>query len=172
MGYMDQLYRQENIIGYTGEIGSNPTVYFCATSTDVNGATKTKKVGKNMQVLFLHGPITQAHDTATNIGREQVVESWSYSIMNAGPEHDNSGLIEQGMRNLQETYHQSEVTPDNRRFYATPDGFSDFHISRSTFKQVGPRDLATLKTLALAIAKFPRVKQMYGNIGDNVYETL
>ena len=168
MGYMDRLYRKEHIIGYTGELSSNPTVYFCAPSTDESGSPLTTQVGNNMQILFLHGHITQIHDIQNNIGREQVFESWSYSIMNAGPEHDTTGLIKPGTKALQETYHQSEVAPNGRSLFATPDGFTDFHISRSTFKQVGPRD-AALTTLALAIAKFPRIKAMYGNVGDNVF---
>ncbi|BFM12561.1 hypothetical protein R50072_27140 [Simiduia litorea] len=172
MAYMDHLYRPENIIGYSGVLTSNPTVYFCAPSTGQNGLPKTTLVGKNQQILFLNGHITQAHDDPRNIGREKVCESWSYSIMNAGKEHDDSGLIKSGQKALQETYHQSEVAPDNRHFFATPDGFSDFHISRSTFTAVRPKDSEALKTLATAISKFPLVKKMYGRIRDNEYTDL
>ncbi len=166
MGYMDRLYRSENIIGYTGDLQNNPTVYFFSPSSDVNGQPKTKLVGQNNQILFLNGHITQAHDIANNVGREKVVESWSYSIMNAGPEHDTSGLIKTGQKALQEVFHQNEA--DNGfQYYDTPDGFSDFHISRNVFTQVSQNDQATLKILALSIAKFPRIKAMYGVVADD-----
>ena len=93
MGYLDKLYRPENIIGYTGDLAANPSVYFCSPSTGVDGAPKTTQVRGNMQILFLNGHMSQAHSDATNVGREKVYESWSYSIMNAGSEHDDSGLI-------------------------------------------------------------------------------
>ncbi|NNF17629.1 MAG: hypothetical protein HKN70_12875 [Gammaproteobacteria bacterium] len=167
---MDRLYRTEHIIGYTEGVAGEPTVYFCAPSTDASGSPKTTRVGKNDQILFLNGHITQTHDNNDNIGREKVVESWSYSLMNAGSELDDSGLIKPGETALQEVYHQSEVTPDNHRFFATPDGYSDFHISRSTFTSVSPNDTQKLKSLALAIAKFPRAKAMYGNLADDDIE--
>ena len=168
MGYMDKLYRVENIIGYTGNLQNNPTVYFFSPSTDVNGQPKTQLVGKNNQILFLNGHITQAHDIADNVGRELVVESWSYSLMNAGPEHDDSGLIKQGEKALQEVYHKSEAG-NSFEYFDTPDGFSDFHISRSTFTKVSQNDQATLKTLALSIAKFPLIKKKYGVVADDEF---
>ena len=166
MGYMDKLYKPENIIGYTGDLQNNPTVYFLTPSTNVNGQPKTKLVGKVNQILFLNGHITQAHGEATNIGREKVIESWSYSIMNAESKHDNTGLIKPGKKALQETFHSSEPS-DPSSYYDTPDGFSDFHISRSTFTQVSFKDKVTLQTLALSIAKFPLIKKMYGNVADD-----
>jgi len=172
MGYCDTVYRPDNIIGYTGDLNRDPTVYFRATSTDEDGSPNTKQVGNNMQILFLHGHITQAHPTPTNIGREMVVESWSYSIMNAGAEHDDSGLIEPGKKALQEVYHSSEVRPDNRQYFATPDGFSDFHISRNVFNPVSMKDYATVMKLANALAKFPRIKQMYGPTDDGFIKRL
>ena len=168
MGYMDSLYRRENIIGYTGDINNNPTVYFFAVSPGRDGLPKTKRVGNSQKILFLNGHITQAHDEASNVGREVVTESWSYSIMNAGPQHDDSGLIKEGQTALQETFHPSE---SGGRYYRTPDGFDDFHISRNPFVSVGPRDTASLDILANAIARFPRAKSRYGVIQDNYVST-
>jgi len=166
MGYMDSFYRTENIIGYTGDLNKNPTVYFFAQSPGENGLPKTTQVGNSQKVLFLNGHITQAHNIAKNIGRDQVIESWSYSLMNASSQHDSSGLIKKGQTALQETFHPSETT-DTYKYYETPDGFDDFHISRSTFTSVSFKDTATLNTLAKAIAKFPLIKKMYGTVADN-----
>ncbi len=173
MGYCDYLYRPDNIIGYSGDLNNNPTVYFVTESRDENGAIKTKQVGDVSQILFLNGHITQAHGQANNIGRELVTESYSYSIMNVDPnmiDGFNPGDI-QGKR-LQETYHQSEVPQNTPGYYPTPDGFSDFHVSRSVFKSVDMKDYATLMKLANAIAKFPRLKQMYGARDDGYIQRL
>ena len=162
MGYYDQLYRRDNIIGYSGQLNNNPTVYFMTESRDEKGSLKTKTVGGVAQILFLNGHITQHHNDASNIGREKVKESYSYSIMNVGADKI-SGFGEgeiQGKR-LQEVYHQSEVAPDNKSYFPTPDGFSDFHVSRSVFTQVSWKDGATLDELAKSIARFPYIKAMY-----------
>lgn len=75
----------------------------------MDGQPKVKLVGENIQILFLNGHITQAHDKPTNVGREKVIESWSYCIMNVGPEHDTSELIKPGKKALQEVFHKSEA---------------------------------------------------------------
>ncbi len=62
MGYKDLFYVAGNIIGYTGTIQSNPTVYF------QNGAS--------------FGHITQNHKIKENIGREEVFWRPNYSITN------------------------------------------------------------------------------------------
>lgn len=51
-GYRPDLYCQMNIIGYTGSIHQNPTVYFLSDTH--------------------YGHITQHHKLNSNIGREQV----------------------------------------------------------------------------------------------------
>ena len=65
MAYRADLYSPENIVGYTGCIHNNPTVYF-QTDTEF-------------------GRITQAHPSAWNIGREEVGDrypgdGWEYVI--------------------------------------------------------------------------------------------
>ncbi len=62
MGYRDDFYVAENLIGYTGELNKMPSVYF-------------KKGGQ-------FGHITQYHDVRPNIGREPVYEDDSYEIVN------------------------------------------------------------------------------------------
>ncbi|MEW7278234.1 hypothetical protein ABW636_06535 [Aquimarina sp. 2201CG1-2-11] len=64
MGYRDDFYIKDNIIGYTGKLGSNPTVYF--------------KKGKE------YGHITKYHYFVTNIGRKTVFSADDYTITNTG----------------------------------------------------------------------------------------
>jgi hypothetical protein len=61
--YRPDFYTPENIIGYTGKLHEDPTVYF--------------RNGRE------YGHITQQHDTADNIGRQLVGEEtgrWKYVI--------------------------------------------------------------------------------------------
>ena len=60
--YAKNLYQPKNIIGYTGNINKNPTVYF--------------KNGNQ------YGHITQDHSIKTNIGREIGVSSSLYTAKN------------------------------------------------------------------------------------------
>ncbi len=83
MGYRDDFYTKDNIIGYTGKLGSNPTVYF--------------KKGKE------YGHITQDHYFVTNIGRETVFSADDYTITNTGEdgvaEEKANGVIFHTSRN-------------------------------------------------------------------------
>jgi len=62
MSYRGDFYIPQNIIGYTGNISNNPTVYF------QNGTS--------------YGHITQAHDIRQNVGREEVRQAQDYQIIN------------------------------------------------------------------------------------------
>ena len=64
MAYRGDFYAPGNIIGYTGEISFNPTVYF------LNGNS--------------FGHITQNHPCKENIGREGVQTEIGYTIGNEG----------------------------------------------------------------------------------------
>ncbi len=66
-GYRDDFYSAENIVGYTGTIGQNETVYF--------------KKGDE------YGRITQDHKQPENIGRNKVREDALYEIKNE--DHDD-----------------------------------------------------------------------------------
>jgi hypothetical protein len=70
MGYEDAFYKPENIVGYTGSLGVNPTVYF--ESAD--------KVGR----------ITQEHPNSNNVGRNIVRNKACYTAVNA---LDDSGYF-------------------------------------------------------------------------------
>lgn len=60
--YRDDFYIPENIIGYTGDLNDNPTVYF--------------KSGPEF------GRITQYHRHEDNIGRNEVRLAYDYRIIN------------------------------------------------------------------------------------------
>jgi hypothetical protein len=62
MGYRDDFYAVENVIGYSGKLSSFPTVYF-------QSATEA-------------GHITQKHDSSQNVGRQAVFSSKGYLIEN------------------------------------------------------------------------------------------
>jgi hypothetical protein len=62
MGYRDDFYIVANVIGYTGSISDNPTVYFESNAE--------------------YGRITQAHDNADNIGRNKVRSNEGHSLAN------------------------------------------------------------------------------------------
>jgi hypothetical protein len=65
MGYRDDFYIAENIIGYTGKLQENPSVYFF-----IGGASKT------------FGHITQDHGVPENIGRGKVKTDPDYKYGN------------------------------------------------------------------------------------------
>ena len=75
--YEDGFYKRSNIIGYTGDINVNPTVYF--------------KNGNKF------GRITQYHNNKTNIGRNQVRIAADYKISN-GPSGKAQEFYNGGVR--------------------------------------------------------------------------
>jgi hypothetical protein len=65
--YEDAFYKKENIVGYTGNININPTVYFKRGNT--------------------FGRITQDHPNRSNIGRNKVRTKTDYKIANTASGH-------------------------------------------------------------------------------------
>jgi hypothetical protein len=64
MPYRADFYVPENIIGYTGVLNKNPTVYFLSPTE--------------------YGHITQVHDADSNVGREEVCKNAQYIFGNDG----------------------------------------------------------------------------------------
>ena len=62
MGYRDDFYTIENVVGLTGSLQDNPTVYFMTEDEA--------------------GHITQAHGNKKNIGRGMVLATEGYSMKN------------------------------------------------------------------------------------------
>ena len=71
MAYAPEFYIPENIIGYTGVLNKNPTVYFLSATH--------------------YGHITQVHDEWRNVGRETIRSNARYTFGNVG---DNNCLVE------------------------------------------------------------------------------
>lgn len=152
MGYRDDFYKDENILGYTGDLRNNPAVYFA----DAGGVSpKLQTVDGKQKVLVSFGHITQAHQVAANVGREDVREAYSYSISN---------VMYQGKEVAQEcVYGEQELNKIGLKGYETEPGKSrdqqhlDWHISRNRFESVtgGNRGI-----LALAIKNHPDKKKL------------
>jgi len=153
MGYRDDFYKKDNILGYTGNLTESPTVYFA----DAGGVNpRTVMIADVEQVLVTFGHITQAHSIADNVGRGVVMESHSYSIFNNaqglaeeciyGP-RECDRLFGKGMAAELEKYGEEGVTRD---------GHYIFHPSRNAFI---PVNRGTIELLALAIEKFQEIKQ-------------
>ncbi|MFA6788950.1 MAG: hypothetical protein WC149_03775 [Arcobacteraceae bacterium] len=86
MGYRDDFYKSENIIGYTGNVANLNivTVYF--------------KSGNSF------GRITQEHSNVDNIGRNKVREYADYAIYNHSSNGNNAvefydGKVQHNSRN-------------------------------------------------------------------------
>ncbi len=152
MGYKDGFYIKDNILGYTGDLNNNPTVYFA----DAGGINpKIVNVDGRQQVVVTFGHITQAHDDPTNVGRGAVMESYSYSIYN-----NSQGFAEEcvyGPRECERLFGREgrielEGYGDEG---VTADGHYIFHPSRNRFI---PVNNGNVNILALAIEKFKDVK--------------
>lgn len=160
MGYRDDFYKAENIIGFTGDLANNPTVYFA----DAGGKSpKLEKVGGSDKVVVSFGHITQAHSIAANVGREAVREAYSYSIFNV-PDTSVPGLEDAtGKLVAQEcVYGEQELNKLNLEGFKTEPKKSrneqhlDWHVSRNKFMEVSP---GNLKILATAIDKHQNQKK-------------
>jgi hypothetical protein len=83
VAYAADFYTPENIIGYTGALNKNPTVYFLSATH--------------------YGHITQVHDVWRNVGRETIESNARYTFGNTG---DNSCLEEEDT-GVSPMYHHS-----------------------------------------------------------------
>lgn len=154
MGYRDDLYCADNILGYTGDIAKDTTVtvYFA----DAGGLNPKLQMVDGMQkVVVQFGHITQVHDIAANVGREAAREAYSYSICN---------VMYQGKEAAQEcVYGEQELTKIGLVGYETEPGKSrneqhlDWHISRNRFESATGGNRAIL---AAAIKRHPDKKAL------------
>ena len=141
MGYRDDFYCADNILGYTGDIKKDTTitVYFA----DAGGLNpKLQTVNGKQKVVVQFGHITQVHDIAANVGREAVREAYSYSISN---------VMYEGAEHAQEcVYGEQELNKIGLQGYDTEPGKSrdeqhlDWHISRNRFESVTSGNRALL----------------------------
>ncbi len=85
----NDLYHKDNIIGYTGDLTDNPTIYFKKEHTNNKGIVDS--------VSFGH--ITQAHKYDFNLGREKVGKAKTYEIKNNGKKNDKGDITAQEYAN-------------------------------------------------------------------------
>ena len=143
MGYEDNFYKKENILGYTGKIDDDPTVYFASISG------KTKTVKDRQQLLTKFGHITQFHDRDDNIGRELVRECYSYAIYN------NFQSAKESVYGLNEW----DKVASKRKSYVQENQHNVFHSSRFFFIHVNS---GNIEILAQAIKNHQKRKKRYG----------
>jgi hypothetical protein len=142
MGYRDDFYTAKNIIGYTGNLNDNPTVYFA--NADALDPTLDQVDGMD-KIVWEYGHITQAHPRADNVGRERVFASYSYNIFNVQTQSGDHRAKESVYGRL------GGLRPDN-------EGYSTFHTSRNTFERVTK---GNHHILAQAIVRHQNIKRMY-----------
>lgn len=146
MGYRDDFYKKENIIGWTGDInGDSYSVYFADC---IGNPPKTVRVADVDQIVVQFGHITQKHDCPYNIGREEVGESFSYSIFNGG----KGGAMQEaviGQTGLDKLESGKKLRAKDHKV---------FHDSRSAFNNVTK---GSIDRLASVISKFTTLKTRY-----------
>ena len=149
MGYRDDFYVKENIIGWTGDINGDAfTVYFA----DCDGSPpRTVRIAGVDQIVVQFGHITQKHDCPYNIGREEVGECFSYSIFNGG---GNGAMIESalGKKGMGKLKRGERLEDRDHKV---------FHDSRSAFNPVSS---GSVERLAAVINKFKNIKTMYTDV--------
>jgi hypothetical protein len=149
MGYRDDFYVKENIIGWTGDINGDAfTVYFA----DCHGSPpRTVRIAGVDQIVVQYGHITQKHDCPYNIGREEIDECFSYSIFNGGR---NGTMIESklGNRGMSKLMRGDQLEDIDHEV---------FHPSRSAFNPVSS---GSIERLAAVIDKFKDIKTRYTDV--------
>ena len=176
MGYQDDFYIPENIVGYTGDIKKNPTVYF-------------ERKEKDGSITF--GRITQQHDNKENEGREIVRKSKDYKRENTyynrskGPNESETYSLLTDDRKNEKVVKESKNDFTNQLIVAFEDGKSKYycfscvesyfggiqHVSRTPFTDV---EKSQIKELSKSISNFENIKtgqKEYADIDlDKIFE--
>jgi len=152
-GYRDDFYVPENIIGYTGKLGENPTIYF-----------EKREDGK---VTF--GRITQQHGNPKNVGREMIrmrsesdydakntyaAEIDGKNVTRKDYSEKNKGNLKVIEMNTYQNLKNGEIVQFNRVYAEFYDNDLS-HLSRSVFTKVTDKNK---QELADAIIKKENLK--------------
>lgn len=153
--YQLDFYTYENVIGYTGDLSGDSTVYF-------------KKVDGG-RVKFGH--ITQVHSASGNIGREAVFElgKRNYTIGNKWVEKEYVAVesVETKAQYLELIDQMAEAGIEDTDFPTSSElpsiGPYEFHRSRNPLVETGFEKLSADKQSIIfkAIINNPRVKDRY-----------
>ncbi|WP_330924919.1 hypothetical protein [Candidatus Sororendozoicomonas aggregata] len=131
MGYRDDFYIPENIIGYTGSAALNPTVYF------------------EHQCFF--GLITQHHPWPENIGRAFLGFSDDYYLRNYSKEITDPAIVSKLVKL------GGPEAIEHGWMFEFYDG-RVMHVSRSPFVPIKNRNTMLRSCLSMAIHAFPKMK--------------
>lgn len=138
MAYEPTFYVIDNIIGYTGELHKDPTVYFRCSER------------------HLHGHITQWHRIRKNIGRETVsgtiIDEYVHAIKNI--EIDGEEKAVEGYFHV--------LTGEQLGGFET-----GYHESRGKFYDIKHANLKVIDILARSIIRFPDLKPIYADVLRN-----
>ena len=120
MGYYDDFYQPGNILGYTGILTENPSVYFL----------------QDLGHTQVFGRITQAHEDSDNVGRSLVrrAANYKWTYKNSHGVHYESAFV-------------TDVWSDRDGWVAV-NAFWD-HESRSPFHRAEYKELFTLMVAIL-----------------------
>lgn len=129
MGYRDEFYISQNIIGYTGSPQNNPTVYF-----DDN---------------VHYGSITQFHDDVDAIGRSILKLSAEHTLLNYSADMEDGTTSELP---LLERTRQLGAMFEHQFGVVT-------HLSRNPFVPIKEGNSSLRAFLSIAIERFQNVKR-------------
>ena len=150
MGYKDEFYKEDNIIGYTGHLLRDPTVYFFESGIMylTTGMPKTINIHGKDQILLMFGHITQKYSNSDYLRRERVRKSYSYSICN---------IFINKIKTAQEcVYGVEELDKLNLGRIDVGEGHMLLHKSRSEFIPINENNK---KLLVPAIDKYLNLKK-------------
>lgn len=127
MGYRDDFFVVDNIIGYTGKLNQSPTVYFSFELVE--------------GIEF--GRITQDHEVKSNIGRGKVRVRRDYKIYNVKVEKKILGLFTKTVTQGFE-YYDGDVQHKSRNAFISRDEFKKGNLELcaqaiSKFTMLKPR---------------------------------
>jgi len=119
--YEPDFYTPENIIGYTGVLNKNPTVYFLSRTH--------------------YGHITQVHEEWTNVGREVIYPNTTYAFGNRDgvrlTEFDSARPMSHTSRSAMtlisgspppELTHAIMVHSERKAYHLAPGGQAEFNV--------------------------------------------
>lgn len=132
MGYRDDFYSVANIVGYTGNLDDNPTVYF---ETDEE-----------------QGHITQAHKKADNVGRGVVYTIEGYSKENV---YFTATKDDPGGWHLVEMYDGKSVHKSRNPYIAVPN-----LDSRPALKKILEKAILTHTKIKSRYVKYEKRKNV------------
>lgn len=138
--YAPNFYVNDNVIGYTGNLGANPTIYYFSRTGNMcfcNWLSSPALIG-GVHGRGEFGHVTMDHGCPCNVGRERVYER-IYAIVN----HESNG-------------------GNSVEWIVARNGWVDIHPSRNPFvRQTNTNRAAIQNETASFVVNFPTIKELY-----------